>query len=351
MKQLNAILFVIMFATLIRGQSPTRMQWSNDGYFSAETPEGLIYVEVQSPHVYLLKGKTAIFGPFAIVYRMPNATKITLEVLRNSLVKDGYFTLDGSVVRVSYSVESAGLEVPNTLDGLFAFTKEGECLIGLNVGKSKLIIPIKITQLNLAKNDPAAAVVENYGEPTERKEVCVKWPDTNVAHTIHYHPEPGNGPIIASHWLFEKTPNMVISVVDSKVYDVGSVSVQNSERLLLEELKEETTNLGKSLLEDIPAVEPKKVSFKESLAALSIKDLEKKRREMVEVKIDIKSGKIDPDYFDRHDIRHYDMVRVATRPGKHQVYWRSEESKKKSIEQINFEFNEILEIIKTAKQK
>jgi hypothetical protein len=239
-----SLVFLLAFQSFVFAQQPQRMQWSEQGYFSAEVPEGLIYVEVQSPIVYTLKGGSSVFGVFANVYRMPTATKITREALRNSVVKDGYFTLNGSVVRVSYNAkESTSVTVPDTLNGGFIFPKAGECLIVLDVGKSKLQIPINVVALNVSQNDPAALFVENYGEPDRKEEVAVRWPDSELKHTIFYKPEAGKGPIIATHWMLKKMPNLVVSIVESKIYDVGSVSLRNSQRMEIEELESQVRRL------------------------------------------------------------------------------------------------------------
>ncbi len=226
------------------GFQAKEMTWHDEGYFDAELDVGRIYVELRTTVIYKLKGSIAGMGEFIDVHRLEKNSPITLESIRGSKIKDGFFTVGGKVYRVVVSCSSPDITCPDTLDGLFIFSKPGKYSIDLAVGDNKLSIPIRVEELPFAEDDPAAAVVEAFGEPKVANEFAVRWPDTKSIQGIIYSPTASESIIVGKHWTVEKLPGAFISIVDSKVYKVGSVRLRNFDRLYLADLKKRKGTLS-----------------------------------------------------------------------------------------------------------
>ena len=76
------------------------------------------------------------------------------------------------------------------------------------------IIDIKQTILPISKNDNIDVLIEKLGFPDKKKEISVKWPDTQIINGIYYDTTRNVENFYATHYFYKKYPCLCISFVN-----------------------------------------------------------------------------------------------------------------------------------------
>jgi hypothetical protein len=190
----------------------------NPRVVAAETPYGTVLVQYNSPKVYLLENKPYLVGDFIELVAIENNNVV-------SYATDGFCVVNGEPVPITLQSLDANLNISNLkpdLSGIYMFSDPGIIEIGVDVGESRLRIPVEVVRLPFRSGSAAVELVKKYGLPSTKKAFSVFWPDTEQVDVIIYSPEAGGGAKIGEHWTFNELPGAIFSMQHGAIAEVGS---------------------------------------------------------------------------------------------------------------------------------
>lgn len=194
------------------------------------TADGMLRIQADTGTVYLPATGEKTYYDFLTHTFKENGSK---EVQHD---KAGFYRVNGQAAEIVISSADEKLMEISKHDSLglgFKFKDAGdtEVLISLN-GKPCFRGQIKIVRLEINERDQDKDIIKEYGLPDEEKKIYVSWPKTETHDNIIYSPSAGDSIIAAKHWRWEKLPHLTVSIVDSKVYRIGSFKRRDAKELI-----------------------------------------------------------------------------------------------------------------------
>jgi len=191
----------------------------NPVVLAAETQYGTVLVRYHSPIVYLLQDEKYTVLNFIEGIAIENNNVI-------SRASNGFCVVDGKPIAVTIDGD-AGLDLQNlnpdlighyTFDGAFA----GVIHIGLNIGESRLQVPVELIRVPFKKGSTATELVDKYGLPTSQQPFYVEWPISKRIDQILYTPTVRETVFSGEHWTFKDLPGAIFSIQNGAIARIGS---------------------------------------------------------------------------------------------------------------------------------
>jgi hypothetical protein len=101
------------------------------------------------------------------------------------------------------------------------FGKPGKATITVRVGDYKVSHEMEVVMAPVAPGDQTDFVIREMGLPTHKTKVFVKWPNLERHDCFLYKPKPAE-PFMGEHWWFEKSQDLILSIENGAVYDLGT---------------------------------------------------------------------------------------------------------------------------------
>lgn len=140
--------------------------------------------------------------------------------------KAGFYSVGGTATEIQITSNTPELMTITKNDKLglqFIFKNAGEAETDIRFGDRQVArLKLNIVRLDINEKDPDASVIKAFGLPQKEEKLFTKWPETKSHDSIIYSPSAGQSSISAAHWQWEKFPHLTVSIVDSKVYEIGS---------------------------------------------------------------------------------------------------------------------------------
>jgi len=170
------------------------------------------------PKVYLLENERYLAVDFIESVAIENDSVV-------SYATDGFCVINGEPVPITLQSLDANLNMSHLkpdLSGLYSFNNPGKIEIGVDVGESRLRIPVDVVRVPFRSGGAAVELVQKYGLPSTKKPFSVFWPDTERVDVIIYSPTAGGGAKIGEHWTFNELPGAIFSIQQGAIAEVGS---------------------------------------------------------------------------------------------------------------------------------
>ena len=325
---IRSCVLTLLFAPCVIAAEPERILMVPEAedacVLIAETPYGKVIAEIHSPNVYLLENEQYFPGDFITQVVIENAGA-------SSRAENGICVVDGKPVKVTIESLSAELDLKYLkpdLTGLYIFDGEGMIDIGLNVGESRLRIPVELIRVPFKKGNTAIELVEKYGLPASKKPFSVFWPDTKTIDRIIYSPEAGKGAKIGEHWTFAKLPGAIFSIQNGAIAEIGSL-------LPFVEKKDD-----EAAMPDQAVIDAKQADQVE----LKLIELARRKDELEERLRAAKQGKIDRRLSSESAVtkaRPSIGEMMGIERGKEVITWQSSDAKRKGIKALETEIENV----------
>lgn len=179
---------------------------------------GKLKLNLHSPVVYLpAKGEKQLFTFLTHAYRDDHG--------RMQRDKEGFYSIGGKAEEISFTSDDPKLldiKHDGTLGTILVAKEAGAANIVVTLAGTECKVPLKIERLEIDEGDESKAAVKAYGLPDKEEMHYTSWPKTETHDGIIYSPEAGQRIIAAKQWHYNKFPHLVVSIVDGKVYRIGS---------------------------------------------------------------------------------------------------------------------------------
>lgn len=162
----------------------------------------------------------------------PNSIKISYisfdKEKQDSIKQEGsFFLINDKTLKVVIDGKNNYAELGDA--NLFKFLNEGTSTIVVKIGTDiEAMIDIKQTILPISKNDNIDVLIEKLGFPDKKKEISVKWPDTQIINGIYYDTTRNVENFYATHYFYKKYPCLCISFVNGS-FRLGEFNYWKSE--------------------------------------------------------------------------------------------------------------------------
>ena len=101
------------------------------------------------------------------------------------------------------------------------FGKPGKATITVRVGDYKVSHEMEVVMAPVAPGDQTDFVIREMGLPTHKTKVFVEWPNLERHDCFLYKPRPTE-PFMGEHWWFEKSQDLILSIANGAVHDLGT---------------------------------------------------------------------------------------------------------------------------------
>ena len=114
---------------------------------------------------------------------------------------------------------------------MFHFDKPGRVVVSVNAGPFTVEQLFEIVGVSV-KETTTRAVIEALGLPSVKKQVYVRWPNSENVDCFFYAPDAGSS-FSGEHWTYDKHPGLMLSVSDGTVKQVGTLHRGNATQVTL----------------------------------------------------------------------------------------------------------------------
>lgn len=103
----------------------------------------------------------------------------------------------------------------------FVFKKPGKAKLTVRVGGYSVTHEMEVKEAPVAPGDPTDAAIKQLGLPSSNRKIFVEWPNAEFHDCFFYKPKAGD-PFMGEHWMFADYRDLVLSIEDGKVADLGT---------------------------------------------------------------------------------------------------------------------------------
>lgn len=183
--------------------------------FHAKTEYGDLYVQVESPVVYVPKeGETEISG------------FVSSRLEKDGVgIKDvgGFFDVKPKPVKVRLgkSPDYDKTESPSRSTYL-VFRNAGDINVVVELGDQLIYVPIKVVQLPYNKGSDSDLLISDLGIPVTNKTHYIEWPTNRFIEGAFYSVSAQESIYSVEHWRFNQFPHCIFSIRDHKLFKIQS---------------------------------------------------------------------------------------------------------------------------------
>jgi hypothetical protein len=198
----------------LRAPERTSLELSRGGKAKTKAMKGLT-VRFPYSQVWIPRGGQSVeYGLCAVLFDGKEPTQGFFEVGENAC----------EVIITSSNPEVAEAKKDSRhLMGpfYFVFKKPGHSKFTVQVGQYSASHEIEVKEAPVAPGDATDIAIKELGFPSLKQKIFVDWPKTETHDGFTYTPTAGD-PFIGEHWWCQKHRDLVLSVEDGKVVNIGT---------------------------------------------------------------------------------------------------------------------------------